>query len=80
MVRDDLIFMSEEELKESFLNKRVRVVLNDGQEETFIVEKLSLTPYAFNGSCPVVGFISHLGKSYSFLGIKEVYVLKNDVT
>lgn len=75
MVRDDLIFLSKEQLKESFLNKRVRVVHNDEQEETFIVKKFSLTPYAFNGSCPVVGFISHLGKSYSFLGIKEIYVL-----
>lgn len=45
MVRDDLIFMSEEQLQDSFLNKRLRVVLYDCQEEEFIVEKLSLTRY-----------------------------------
>jgi hypothetical protein len=75
MVRDDLIFLNEDQLKDSFLNKRVRVVLNDDQEETFIVKRLSVTPYAFNGSCSVFGFISQSGKSYSFLGIKEIYVL-----
>ena len=75
MVKDDLIFMSKEQLKESFLNKMVRVVLNNDLEETFIVEKLSITPYAFNGACPVVGFISRSGKSYSFQGIKEIYIV-----
>jgi hypothetical protein len=75
MVRDDLIFLSEAQLKDYFLNKRVRVVLNDDKEETFIVKRLIITPYSFNRSCPVVGFISQLGKSYSFLGNKEIYIL-----
>lgn len=75
MVRDDLIFMSQEQLVESFLHKKVRVVLNDDQEETVIVEKLTLAPYAYNGTYPIVGFISQSGKSYSFLGIKEIYVV-----
>lgn len=75
MKRDDLIFMSKEQLEESFLHKRVRVVLNDDKVEEIIVKKLSCTPYAFNGACPVVGLISHFGKSYSFLGIKEIYVI-----
>ena len=75
MVRDDLIFMSREQLRESFLHKRVRVVLNDDQIVEFIVKAFSVTPYANNGACPEVGFISQSGKGYSFLGIKEIYVI-----
>ena len=75
MVRDDLIFMSQEQLEESFLHKRVRIVLNDDQIEEFIVKEFSLTPHAYNGACPVVGFVSRSGKCYSFLGIKEIFII-----
>ena len=75
MKRDDLIFMSKEQLKESFLNKSVRVVLTDGKEEEFIVKNLQLASYSNNEAYSVVGFISKSEKSYSFLRIKEVYVL-----
>lgn len=74
MVRDDLIFMSKEQLKESFLNKRVRVVLTDGKEEEFIIKKPQLASYSNNESYSVVGFISQSEKSYSFQGIKEIYI------
>ncbi len=74
MVRDDLIFMPKEQLKESFLNKRVRVVLTDGKEEEFIIKKLQLASYSNNESYSVVGFISQSGKSYTFQGIKEIFI------
>ena len=74
MVRDDLIFMSKEQLKKSFLHKRVRVVLTDGKEEEFIIKKLQLASYSNNESYSVVGFISQSGKSYTFQGIKEIYI------
>ena len=75
MVRDDLIFMSKDQLVESFLHKRVHVVLYGNQIEDFIVKGFCVTPYAKNEACPIVGFISQSGKSYSFLGIKEIYVI-----
>lgn len=80
MVRDDLIFMSQEQLVESFLHKRVRIVLNDDQIEEFIVKEYSFTPHAFNGACPVVGFVSQSGRCYSFLAIKEIYIIFTDTT
>ena len=58
MDREKLIFMSNEQIKDSFLSKRVRVVLNDGKEEEFIVDKLRITSYSNNKSYSAVGFIS----------------------
>ena len=75
MVRDDLIFMSKEQLKGSFLHKRVRVVLTDGKEEVFIIKELQLASYSNNESYSVVGFISQSGKSFSFQGIEEIFIL-----
>lgn len=75
MVRDDLVYMSKEQFQKSFLNKRVRVVLTDGKEEVFIIKKLQLASYSNNESYSVVGFISQSRKSYSFQGIKEIFVL-----
>ena len=76
MEGEKLIFMSKEQLRDSFLNKRVRVILNDGKEEEFVVDKLLLTSYTTNESYSAFGFSSKAGKSYMFLGIKEFYVIE----
>ena len=77
MEREKLIFMSNEQVKESFLNKKVRVVLNNGKEEEFIVNKLKLAGYTNDDSYSTVGFISKAGKCYLFTAIKEIYVINN---
>jgi hypothetical protein len=79
MDREKLLFMSNEQIKDSFLRKKVRVVLNDGQEEEFIVDKLKLTSYTNDESFSSVGFISEDGKSYLYTGIKEIFVVDNTV-
>lgn len=75
MDREKLLFMSNEQIKDSFLRKKVRVVHNDGQEEEFIVDKLRLTSYTNDESFSSVGFISEDGKSYLYTGIKEIYII-----
>lgn len=75
MNRDKLISMSNDQVRETFLNKAVHVILNDDQEVDFIVANLQSTIYSPDMSYSVVGFISKTGKSYSFLGIKEVTVI-----
>ena len=75
MEREKLSFMSNEQIKDSFLSKRVHVILNDGHEEEFVVDKLMLASYTNDTSYSAVGFISKSGKSYCFLGIKEIYVI-----
>ena len=77
MERDQLLFMSNEQMKSSFLKKLVHVVLNDGREEEFVVGKLQLASYSNDESYSVVGFISNLGRSYLFSGIKEINIVSN---
>lgn len=75
MEREQLLFMSNEQVKNSFLNKKVHVVLNDGRDEEFVVDKLQLASYTNDISYSVVGFISNLGKCYLFSGIKEISIV-----
>ena len=79
MDREKLIFMSNEQIKDSFLSKRVRVVLNDGKEEEFIVDKLRITSYSNNKSYSAVGFISKEGNSYLFTGIKKINIISSTI-
>ena len=77
MERDKLLSMSKEQIKESFLNKRVRIVMNDDKEEEFIVANLRVTCLTNIESCTIVGFISQLEKSYLFTSFKEIDVLSS---
>ena len=76
MEGEKLIFMSNEKLRASFLNKKVRVILNEGKKEELVVDKLFLASYADDESYSAFGFVSRAGKSYMFLDIKEIYVIE----
>ncbi len=77
MEREKLLFMSNEQIKKTFLHKRVRVVLNDGKMEEFVVNKIRIASFANDECYSVVGIISDLGNSYLFGGIKDIDVVDN---